>query len=104
SRNTYALSLAPGKLVRVTPSEIQRQVHSLQQCCGRPPTFLPVRDSRKSQQGLGEDIFNAVARIEGRLRILEDHLDLIAHGSQLVFVKMSDVPIVEHQAPAGGFV
>ncbi len=77
--DAHALALAAGKFVRVARGELGVEAHQLQQFAhpfmdGSLAVAQFVHPDR-----LGDDVANAHAWIERRIRILEHHLDLAAH-------------------------
>jgi len=98
-----ALALAARELVRVTPGRIGREADDLQEvanlCVG-----LALGRETVGPQWLADDASNAVAGIEGRIRILEHHLHATAQRPQLVLAQLRDVATLEQDAPGGRLV
>ena len=62
--------------------------------CTRASLALP-RDHLEVDERLGDDVAHRHARIERRVRILEDHLQLLALLTQLLAAQLGDVDSVE---------
>ena len=72
-----ALALASGELVRIAPGRIGRQSDDLEQVANPPARLAPTREA-VGPEWLADDATHAVARVERRVRILEDHLHATA--------------------------
>ena len=75
--NADALALAAGELMRETGSEFRQQAH-IQQCL--PDLLLPLGGGQVGPdilQALAHDVADLGTLVQGGLRVLEDHLDLL---------------------------
>ena len=64
--------------------------------------LLFARGKTKRLDGLGDDLSDRHARVERGIRILKDHLHVLARAAQLGAGQLRDVDVAEHHAPAGG--
>ena len=101
ARDPDALPLAAGELPGILVSIAGAQSHLGEQLRD-PASPLPRRpdpvDVEDFQQGLGDGL----ARVEGRVRVLEDHLNPPAVGEELAFGDLHQVdPVEAHLAPVG---
>ena len=92
-----ALALAAGQFVRIALAMDRPQRDALQQ--GVDLLARPGRRCRAAVQAqrLGNDLGDTAARIERRLRVLEDHLEPGAQRAQPVLRQARDVLPVEQQ-------
>ena len=65
--------------------------------------FASPAASRNVSIGSRDDLPDRHARIERRVRILEDHLHVLPRAAQLGAGQLRDVDVAEHHAPAGRF-
>ena len=75
--NADALALAAGELMRETGGEFRQQAH-IQQCL--PDLLLPLGGGQVGPdilQALAHDVADLGTLVQGGLRVLEDHLDLL---------------------------
>ena len=97
-RDAGALALATGELVRIAVDERRRQTDEIEQRGGTvaaiTPALQPAIDLELARQGHRQ----RQARIERRLRILEDHLDPRAQRAQRSFRQVADLGAVELDA------
>ena len=54
------------------------------------------------RHGLGDDLADGHARVEGRIGILEDELHLAAHVLDLMLVHLGDIAALEEHLAGGG--
>ena len=78
-----ALALAARELVRVLDAVLRREADRLQQCFDPVPQVGLVRDHAVFGQRLGHDVLDDPARVQARVRVLEDHLDAAAQLAAL---------------------
>ena len=95
-----ALALAAGEFVRIAHHVPGRQADHLQQLLDPRALFLAVCDAVHLQR-LGDDVADRHARIERRIGILEDDLDLPADHPHLPPLQGGDVGAVEFDAARG---
>ena len=98
-----ALALAAGELVRVAVGEGAVQpdrVHQLHH--PRPP--LGLAELRVLVERLGDDRADGHARVEARLRVLEDHLHLRPQRPQRAALEPGDVAALELDRAGGRIV
>ena len=94
-----ALALSAGELVRVTARRVGGQADDLEQVADLRARLAPAREAVGPQR-LADDAADAVARVERRERILEDHLHPPAQRPQLVLAELGDVLAVEEDPAA----
>ncbi len=82
ARDTDALALAAGELMRDNCPSAPAQAHSLEQLGDLRSFALPAADDAVHPQRLGHDVAGRHARIERGERILEDDLHLPPVGPQ----------------------
>jgi hypothetical protein len=99
ARDTDALPLAAGELVRVARGRVGRKANDLEQLADALPHLAP-RCEPMCAQRLAYDPPHAVAGVERRERVLEDHLHPPAQDAELALAEPRDVGPVEHDAPA----
>src|SRR6267143_584143 len=99
SRDTNPLPLPPGEFVRVTIERFGAETDPREHQNGGVPA-PPCGEARlMNRQGLGNDLANAHARIQGCEGVLENHLHLTAQcaqsraaGGQKIFSGKVDLP------------
>ena len=97
-----ALPLSSGELVRVAVDEVRVQANDPHDLLHLLLRLAPTRDSKVAQR-LGDDVAHRHARVQGRVGVLEDHLDLLAHPAQLLATQLGHVHVPEeHAARRGG--
>jgi len=79
--NAGTLALPAGEFVRVEMGRCRRQSDSIEKFDHLPPSICSGADT-VHQQRLLDDPPDGEARIQRRLGVLEDHLDVFAHGTQ----------------------
>jgi hypothetical protein len=95
-----ALPLPAGELVRVPVVVLRVQPDQLKEFLDRG--FRPVRRADLLQpQRRADDRADRVPRVQRRVRVLEDHLDVTAQRPHLAGRQVADVPAVEHDLPTG---
>ena len=104
ARDADALALAARELVRDTGSPRPRAARrSSSSSRTRASASFRVREVVHAQR-LADDAPDAVARVERRERILEDHLHPAAERPQLALAEVRDVLAVEHDRAGGRLV
>src|SRR6266446_8474077 len=103
ARDTDALALTTGKLVRIASHMIRLQADGLQQIHHTlfklPPGFRqPVND-----QGFANDRADVHARIERCIRVLKDNLDVAAQDAKLACLQRSDILAFKMDLAPGRF-
>ena len=98
-RDADALALAAGELVRKAVENVTGHPHLLEQV---PALALQLvsRHPANLQRG-GQDLAHSLARVERRLRILEDHLHLLADRLQAPSAALGDVLAAEADRSRG---
>ena len=101
ARDAQPLALPAGELERIALERVTAQAHLLQQ---RHDTALLVRGIGHTVvlQRLGDDLADAHARVERRIRILEHHLRLAPMLAHALVVQVRDLGVAEPDAAAGG--
>ena len=99
-RDAGALPLAAAELVRVAPHRILRQADHLDQLVHAPGALRALGQAVHAQ-GLGQHGADGHPRIQGGVRILEDHLHPAPHASQRGAEHAHDLLAVELDAPLG---
>jgi hypothetical protein len=96
-READPLPLAAGELMRIAGDCVRGQPDDLQELAhaggGRPSSREPVHAQR-----LADDPADAVARVQRRERVLEDHLHPSAEGAEIAFLQVRYVLPVEEDA------
>ena len=99
ARDADALALAARELVREPVRVLRRQADGAQQLVDALLALWPLIAAVDAQR-LADDVAHGHARVERRVRILEDDLHLAAHVAHLPAVKRRDVAAVEDDLPA----
>ncbi len=99
-----ALALAAAELVRVAGGCVRGQADDLKQLADALADRLAPADEAVHPERLSDDATDAVARVERRERVLEDHLHPAAQRPQLVVPEVRDVGAVEDDLPGGRLV
>src|SRR5260370_885981 len=103
ARQSDALALAAGELVRITPHIIRPQADGLEQIHDAlfklPPGFRQL----VNDQGLANDRADVHARIERRIRVLKDNLDVAAQDAKLGRLQRSDILAFKMDLAPGRF-
>src|SRR5581483_3719855 len=98
AREADALALPAAELVRVARGRVAREPDHLEQLpnpVGRAPA---ARDEAVDAQRLADDPADAVARVQRRERVLEDHLHPPPQRPELALAEVGDVVPVEDDA------
>ena len=82
--------------MREAGREVARQTDMIQRVQHLP--LNPVK-AMQAERG-GDDLADAVARIEAAHRVLKDHLKAAAQGAQARLIQMGDVLAVKAHMPA----
>ncbi len=94
-----ALALPAGELVRIATQVLGVQADTREQLAG---ARLEFRAGYAGQpQRRREDLAHALARVQRRLRVLEDHLHVAAHGGHPSTRSLGDVLAAEPHRSAG---
>src|SRR5262249_61326382 len=83
SRNPDALSLAAGELVRVAVVVLRLKADTIHQLLDLAPQLV-TGGELVQHEGVADDLPDPFARIEGRVRVLEDHLDFAPQRAELL--------------------
>ena len=99
TREADSLALPAAELVRVARRRIAREARRSRatRARGVPAFRLPARPCTRSGSPTIRPI--AVARVQRRERVLEDHLHPPAQSAKLAFAERRDVPAVEDDLP-----
>ena len=97
ARDADALPLAAGELVRVAVVVLGREPDDVHQLL-HAPLGARSRDWPWMHERVGDDRADALARVERRVRILEDHLHLAPQRAQRAPDELRDVAAVEQDA------
>ena len=89
-----ALALAAGELVRIAVHRPGAEADLFEQLLDALTPFLAVADAVDGE-GLGEDLVDAHARIEGRVGVLEHELHLLADSTKAAVAELGQVVAVE---------
>ena len=93
-----ALALAAGELVRVAGGGVGRQADDIEELAHALARLAPLGDAVDAER-LTHDPPHAVARVQGRVRVLEDHLHAPAQRPQGALAQVRDVlPVEDHVA------
>ena len=95
-----ALPLAAREFVRVFLAVERREAHVGEELAHASGDRRGPLDQAVGADRLGDDALHAPARIEARVRVLEDHLEPPAQLQHLVRVRGAEVLAVEHDATA----
>src|SRR5690606_14871109 len=98
-----ALAHASGELDRAAGEEFLVEAHEAEQFDGASPTSGGVEPGGIEFEGLVEDATDGVARVEGRERVLENHLHAASGGAALGVGQVEPVATVEEQRTGVGF-
>ena len=94
-RDADALPLTAGELVRVAVVVLRVQADGVHQPLDRGLAFgLGLLDA-VDDEGVGDDRADRLARVQRRVRVLEDHLHLATQGLQLRALDRRDLAAVE---------
>src|SRR5436190_1465816 len=96
------LSLPAGELVREAVVVLRREADGLEQLLDLLTALASVADAVDLQRR-GDDRTDALARIEARVRILEDDLHLLAERSQVAPAELADRATAELDVAGGRF-
>jgi hypothetical protein len=100
--DTDTLPLTAGKLVRVAFDETTAQTYGLHQFLHTLIDRLPIRQAKGAQR-LADDRPDRHTRVEARVRVLEDHLQVLSLLAHCRLRQVSEVfPIIKNAA-AGRF-
>src|SRR6185436_17217106 len=99
-RDADALPLAAGKLMWVAGGVLRQQADLLEQLAHARLALRLVADDAVHLERLGDDLADGHARVERRIRVLEDHLHLAPHAAQLARRERRDVDALEPDAAA----
>src|SRR5215208_5185253 len=88
-----ALTLAAGELVRVAVDEVGVEADLLEELAR---ALAPVVEAEVAQRLL-DDAAHGHARVQRRVRVLEDHLDVAPQGPELAVAERGDVAAVEDE-------
>src|SRR5205085_8596025 len=90
-----ALALAARELVRVALHRLGPQAHLAEERRDPVPALAAALGDAVVLQGLGHDLADAEPRVERRVRILEDDLQLAPNGPHLGARQAFDRPVLE---------
>ena len=96
-----ALPLAAGELVRVAVDEVGVQADPVEQFLGALEPALARRDVGVHRPALGDDVTGGHPRVQRRVRVLEDDLDLAAVLLERAAAHLRDVPALVEDRPLG---
>ena len=102
ARDADALLLPAGELVRIAVDEALAEPDGFHQLADAL-ALLFARGEAERLDRLGDDLPDRHARIERRVRILEDHLHVLPRAAQLRAGQLRNVDVAEHHAPARRF-
>src|SRR5829696_1289732 len=101
-RHANPLSLAAGELVRETVSVLLAQAHRLEQLVHPVKPLLLAFGEAVDVDALGDDVADDHTRVQGSLRVLEDHLHLTVQNLGVISPGPVDVlPPEEYLAIRG---
>ena len=101
ARDAHALTLAAGELVGVAVAHVVREAHALQKLVNAA-FHLVLRQDVVRDDGLGDDVADAHARVERSVGVLEDQLDVLAVALALGAFHGREVVPVEDDRARGG--
>ncbi len=84
--------------MRVATGGIRRKTDDLEELADAAARIAPAGEA-VSPERLPDDATDAVARVQRRERILEDHLHPAPQRSQLALAQRGDIATVEHDPP-----
>ena len=87
--------------MRVTPRDLLGRVQpgSFEGSHHRGPASCPILLASVDGEWLRHQVEHGLPRIERLVRILEDHLQLRAHGTERALVQVGDVPAAKDDSP-----
>ena len=89
-----ALPLAAGELVRVAVREVRVETDDLQELLHPLGLRLALREVMDLER-LADDVADGHARVQRRVRVLEDHLHPAAHLAHLLAAELRELDAVE---------
>src|SRR5262249_15549199 len=98
-RHADALALPAGELVREAVDVVGREADHLEQLLD-PRAQVAARRAFVDAKRVADDLADALARVQRRVRVLEDHLHLAPVRPQLAPRELRDVAAVEGDASA----
>src|SRR5207247_1899973 len=98
-----ALTLAARELVRVAVGEVRVETHHAQELL-HPLGLLLALGEVMDLDWFADDVAHGHARIQRRVRILEDHLHTASHLAHLLAAELGELHAVEHDLPGRGLV
>ncbi len=102
ARHADALALAAGELVRVAVVVLGVQPDRLHQPLHLALALVLVRQQAVDRERLGDDRADRLARVQRRVRVLEDHLHLAPDRLQARALQARDVAALEVDLAGGG--
>jgi hypothetical protein len=99
ARDADTLALAAGELVREAVNVLGVQAHAVEQLAGAPAEVIPFLAAQLERPA--DDLADALARVQRRLGVLEDHLHLPANRAQTLPAARGDVLALEAQRAPG---
>ena len=95
-----ALALAAGELVRIAPRVLRSEPDHVQELRDPPRALASLRQSVDGQR-LADHLLHRHARIQGGIRVLEDHLHLAPQRPQVLGIGAGHVPALEQDLTPG---
>src|SRR5439155_24074957 len=93
-------ALAPAHLVRIAAGVLRKAPDAAQAVAHPGLPTAGVGEETVDAERLADDLSHRHARVQGAVRILEDHLDLATDGPQLGLVQRRQIAALEHHTPA----
>src|SRR5438046_429353 len=103
ARDADALTLATVELVRVAVREVRIETDDLQKLLHALGLRAALREVMHLER-LADDVADGHARVERRVRILEDHLHPAAHAAHLFAGERGELGAIELHRSRGGLV
>jgi hypothetical protein len=98
ARDTGALALAAGQLVRIAIEVVARQADTFEQFGDLAAPFIRLADSMETKR-IRNRLLDRPARVQTGVRVLEHDLDEAVKSQEVLSKKFATVPSVEDQRP-----
>ena len=99
-----ALALTTGELVRVAVDVLRVEAHQVDELLDARRPLAAGEHVGVDAERLGDDVAHRHARVQGGVRVLQHHLDVAAHLTELAGVEGRDVPTLVEELTLGGLL